>query len=63
MTLNLIETLKTLICSPRHTKNTKIHDQNEIVFKKSKIHIKKKEFKFENSAFHADLYGISYILC
>ena len=35
MTLNLIETLKTSICIPKHTKNTKMHDH----FLENKKHI------------------------
>ena len=43
MTVDLIETLKTSICSPKTTKNTKIHFQKIQFSKVSTIHIAKKE--------------------
>ena len=53
MTLNLIETFKTLICNPKHTKYTKLH--SNIFKRKTKKHLFQ---KYSNkSAVYADLYG------
>ena len=52
MTLNLIETLTTSICSPKHTKNTNIHNQ---------IYKNNKHSKFKKSALYPDFYSIIYI--
>ena len=59
MTLHPIETLKTSIYSPKHTKNTKIH----IILsklKKQKSYVSKKTSS-KQSAFYADLYSVIYI--
>ena len=58
MSLDLIETLKTPIYNPKHTKDTKIHFNFFKMFKISKIHI----FKKRKSALYADVYGIIYIV-
>ena len=66
MTLNLIDTLKTSIYRPKHTKHTKIHFKFSILnicqlfqfFKNLYL----KNVKFKNSAFHDDLYGIILFL-
>ena len=58
MTLNLIETLKTSIYSPKHTENMKIHI---IVYFLSNIHILQTSM-LKKTALYADLYGIIYIV-
>ena len=57
MTLNLIEALKTPIYNPKHTNNTKMHDQLYIIFLKKKYQ-KNNNTKFNKSAFYVDSYGI-----
>ena len=44
MTLNLIETLKTSICSHKHIKNMEIPFRNLNIFKLSNIIMKKRNF-------------------
>ena len=65
MTLNLIETLKTSIYRPKHTKHIKTHDQIYNIFIFVKIHIppKVKKKTTTHTAFYGDLYSIIYISC
>ena len=56
MTLNLIDSLKTSIYSPTHTKNTKIYFEIFKVFEESKIHSFKSP-KLKKSALFADVHG------
>ena len=58
MTVNLIETLKTSMYSPKHTNNTETRFQ---FFKKVKL-FKKHISPLPPKTFHADLYGIVYIV-
>ena len=61
--MNLKETLKTLIYSPKHTQNTKMHVIFFKMFKKHRnLYFQKKINKW-NVRFNAALYGIIYILC
>ena len=63
MTLNLTETLKTSIYSPKHIQNIKIHFQ---FFKSVKIFQESYFSKFpssKKSALYAVFYGILCILC
>ena len=62
MTLNLIETLKTSIYNPKHTKNTQTPFHFSKVSKHTKIHIFPKDI-FKTSALYGDSYSIIYILC
>ena len=63
MTLDLIETLRTSIYNPKHTKNTKIHFNFLKKFTCFKNPYFSKVSNSKQSAFYADLYGIVYILC
>ena len=63
MTLNLIETLKTSTCSPKHTNTTNIHLLNFNCTTVSKNPYFQNVQIQNNSAFYADLNGIIYILC
>ena len=55
MRLDLIETLKTSIYNPKHTKNTKIHFINSKRKKREIIIFQ--NFEFEKSAFFDDFHG------
>ena len=55
--MNLIETLKTSIYSPKNINNTK----NDLNIPKTKKNVQ--QMGSNTSAFYADLYGIIYILC
>ena len=60
MTLNLIETFKTSIYNPKHTRNMKT-----LVIYQSFQNVQNPYFqqiKFENLRLYADLYGIIYIV-
>ena len=57
MTLNLIETLKTSIYNPKHTKNTKIHFQHFKRFNFFKNPYFSKITSSLKSTFFADVHG------
>ena len=60
MTLNLIETVKTSIYSPKHTKNTKIHFMFSM-FKKLSKSIFPNKNKFKNKTVFYAVFFLHYL--